>query len=139
MCILIVFSVCTIQAFALSDLERVQVDGPKFTNIFGHHQEEIEMDQQVQIISDIKNMQNKPQDFVYIVQIRDESGFVIAFNTFSAQLAANQQMVPGVSWTPTEGGQYTIDVYIWEKIIVNKSSIIYEALAPSVSTTTNVD
>ena len=79
-------------AFALTELERVSIEEPKLVNAFGASLgNSITVGQQVQVASDITNNQEKSQDFLYLVQIKDETGYAVSVGWISGQLTPNQK------------------------------------------------
>ncbi len=68
--ILLGFSISLTSAFALPELQRTTISDPRLENAFGSPVgNNLNVDQQIQISSDITNNQEKSQNFVYIVQI----------------------------------------------------------------------
>lgn len=64
--------------FALTELERASIVDPRLENAFGAPMgDNVNVNQQIQISVDVTNHQTKSQNFVYLVQIIDEEGFVV--------------------------------------------------------------
>ena len=74
------------------------------------------MNQQIQISADITNHQTKSQNFVYLVQIKNESGFVVSLGWISGQLTPDQKLNPSLSWTPQTDGEYFAEIFVWEAL-----------------------
>ena len=87
----------------------------------------ISVDQQVQIVADVSNSQEKIQPFAYIVQIRDENDVTISLAWLTGALSEKQTLSPALSWIPENPGIYTATIYVWESI--NNP----EALSPPLS------
>ena len=66
--------------------------------------EHIIVNQQVQITAKITNTQEEIQDFVYIVQIKDENDIVVKLGWISGSLTKYQSFEPSLSWTPKDSG-----------------------------------
>ncbi len=77
---------------------------------------EAQVGQQMQIVADLKNNQNREQPFAYLVQIQNEKGVTISLSWITGSLAAGQSMSPSQSWTPTELGTYNAQIFVWESI-----------------------
>ena len=75
------------------------------------------MNQQVQITAKITNTQEEIQDFVYIVQIKDENDIVVKLGWISGSLTKFQSFSPSLSWTPKEAGVYTAEIYVWDSLL----------------------
>ena len=74
------------------------------------------VDQQVQIVADLTNSQDRIQNFAYIVQITDDEGVSISLAWITGALSPNQRLSPALSWTPDESGMYTAEIFVWESI-----------------------
>ena len=113
--ILLIMTISFSPAFALTELQRASINEPRLENAFGLHiVDNINVNQQVQISADITNHQEKSQNFVYLVQIKNESGYVVSLGWISGQLTPNQKLSPALSWTPDKEGEFTAEIYVWE-------------------------
>ena len=74
------------------------------------------VDQQVQIVADLTNSQDRIQNFAYIVQIKDDEGVSISLAWITGALSPNQRLSPALSWTPDKAGMYTAEIFVWESI-----------------------
>lgn len=121
-------------AFALTELDRVSIEEPKLVNAFGSSLgNSITVGQQVQIASDITNNQEKSQDFLYLVQIKDEIGYAVSVGWISGQLTPTQKFSPSLSWIPKNAGKYTAEIFVWEGIANHKALAEYTTLQISIS------
>jgi len=113
--ILLIMTISFSPAFALTELQRASINEPRLENAFGLHiVDNINVNQQVQISADITNHQEKSQNFVYLVQIKNESGYVVSLGWISGQLTPNQKLSPSLSWTPDKEGEFTAEIFVWE-------------------------
>ena len=107
--------VSIIPAFAATELERATIENPRLENAFGIPIiDNVNVHQQIQISSDITNNQMKSQTFVYIVQLKNEEGFVVSVGWISGQLTPDQKLNPSLSWTPVNSGEFTAEIFVWE-------------------------
>ena len=121
-------------AFALTELERVSIVDPRLENAFGAPvSDKINVNQQIQISADITNHQTKSQNFVYLVQIKNDADIIISLGWISGQLTPDQKLSPSLSWTPTESGEFIAEVFVWEGIVSHKALSEYTTLQISVS------
>ena len=74
------------------------------------------VDTQVQITADLTNNQDKVQPFAYLVQIQDENGVTVSLSWITGSLEPGQFMNPSQSWTPTNPGKYTAQIFVWESV-----------------------
>jgi len=102
-------------AFAVTELERATIEDPRLENAFGIPIiDNVNVHQQIQISSDITNNQMKSQTFVYLVQLKNEEGFVVSVGWISGQLTPDQKLNPSLSWTPVNSGEFTAEIFVWE-------------------------
>ncbi|MFQ5496983.1 MAG: hypothetical protein ACE5DU_03755 [Nitrosopumilus sp.] len=102
-------------AYAVTELKRVSLSDPRLENAFGAHIiENINVHHQIQISADIQNYQNKSQTVVYLVQIKDENGFVVSLGWISGQLTSLQKLTPSLSWVPESEGEFVAEIYVWD-------------------------
>ncbi len=76
----------------------------------------VTIDEQVMIMADLSNAQDRDQKFAYIVQIRDENDVVISLSWLTGSLTPRQTFSPGLSWTPASPGIYTIQIFVWDSV-----------------------
>jgi hypothetical protein len=121
--------------FALTELERVSLSDPRLEQwgAGGIIIKNINVNQQIQISADVKNNQEKSQDFLYLVQIKDDRDYVISFGWISGQLTPDQKFSPSLSWTPTIPGEYIAEIFVWEGIINHKALSEFTTLQINVS------
>jgi len=102
-------------AYAVAELKRVSLSDPRLENAFGEHViENVNVHHQIQISTDIQNYQNKSQTVVYLVQIKDENGFVVSLGWISGQLTSLQKLTPSLSWVPENEGEFVAEIYVWD-------------------------
>jgi len=122
-------------AFALTELERATLSEPRLEQwgAGGTIIENINVNQQIQIAADITNHQTKSQNFLYLVQIKNDLDIVVSFGWISGQLTPDQKFSPSLSWTPTESGEFIAEVFVWEGIVNHKALSEYTTLQIRVS------
>ncbi len=132
--ILLILSISFTPTFALTELQRVTTSDPRLVNTsdapIGNN---VIVDQQIQISADITNNQEKSQKFVYLVQIKDKTDFVVSLVWFSGELNPHQKFNPSVSWVPEKLGEFTAEIYVWEGLINHKALTEYTTLQINVS------
>ena len=113
--ILLVFTIFTNPAFAIEPLDRIDIKNPRLVNSFGSKiSDQINVNQQVQITADIKNNQEKTQQFVYIVQVKNQNGIIITIGWIRGLLNPGQTFSPALSWTPKTSDEYTAEIFVWD-------------------------
>jgi len=76
----------------------------------------IRVDNQVMIVADLSNGQDRDQKFAYIVQIHNENNIVVSLSWLTGKLSPYQTFSPAQSWIPTEAGTYTVQIFVWESV-----------------------
>lgn len=131
---ILVIIVSVTPAFALTELEKTSIMNPRLENTFGLTVlDNINVNQQIQISADITNHQTKSQNFVYLVQIKDDADIVVSLGWISGQLTPNQELSPSLSWTPNNSGKYTAEIFTWEGLKNRSALSEYIKLSISVS------
>ena len=132
--ILLVFSISFTTVFALTDLQKTTISDPRLVNTFGIPiGNNVNVDQQFQISADITNNQEKSQNFVYVVQIKNKTNFVVSLGWISGQLTPFQTLSPSLSWTPNTSGEFTAEIFVWGGLINHNALSEYTTLQISVS------
>ena len=75
------------------------------------------VNQKVKITAKITNTQDGIQDFVYIVQIKDENDVVVKLGWISGSLTKYQSFSPSLSWTPKDSGVYLAEIFVWDTLL----------------------
>ena len=113
-------------------LERAPATNLRIVDAFGNSLDAVSADQQVQIVADLANGQDRSQAFAYLVQVQDANGVTVALSWISGTLEAGQSLSPSTSWIPSDSGAYTATAFVWESVD-NPT-----ALSPPVTTDINV-
>lgn len=125
--ILIVLTMSSSYAFGISSLDKVVVSESGLVNRSGIPiGTNVNVNQQVLVSAKITNAQEKNQDFIYIVQIKDNTGSVIKMGWITGTLTKFQSFLPAVSWFPAKQGTFTVEIYVWDGL--NQQKHHYEAL-----------
>lgn len=131
---LIVLSIAMSPVFGISSLDKITVNDAGLVNRSGNPiGNNVNVNQQVLVSSKITNTQNANQDFIYIVQIKGESGAVMKIGWITGTLTKFQNFVPAVSWFPATQGTYTVEIYVWDGL--NQQKHKYEALTEMITFT----
>ena len=113
--IILVFTVLINPAFAITQLDRVDITNPRLENAGGTKiPEQVNVNQQVQISADIKNNQDKSQDFYYLVQVKTQNDVVVSFQWIKGELDPGQIFKTALSWTPKASNEYTAEIFVWD-------------------------
>lgn len=132
--ILLILTIPVNQGFGLSSLDKVVVSEAGLVNRSGTPiGTNVNVNQQVLVSAKIANAQDMNQDFIYIVQIKDNSGSVIKIGWITGTLTKFQSFVPAVSWFPTKQGAFTVEIYVWDGL--NQQKHHYEALTKMIEFT----
>ena len=97
-------------------LERAPATNLRIVDAFGNSLDTVSADQQVQIVADLANGQDRSQAFAYLVQVQDSNGVTVALSWISGTLEAGQSLSPSTSWIPSDAGTYTATAFVWESV-----------------------
>lgn len=126
-----------VPAYAMTQLERVEITNPRLVDAFGQQvSNQVNVNQHVQITTDIKNNQEIIQKFVYIVQVKNQNGVVVSLGWINGlSLEPQQTFSPALSWTPLVSDEYIVEIFVWDisEEGSNKSWNNLDALAEKVS------
>jgi len=74
------------------------------------------VDQQISLVSNLENQQNKTQPFAYLVQIQNKQNQVESLSWITGNLTSFQKLSPSVTWIPFKEGTYYATVFVWGSI-----------------------
>ncbi len=118
---------------AIEPLDRAPVTSPRLVNAFGNQViEHLNVNQQVQITADVTNNQETAQDFVFIVQIKNDENVIISLGWITGSLNSKQLLSPALSWTPDHLGSYLAEIFVWESL--TNQDALSESLSISIIT-----
>lgn len=116
--VFLAFTLAITPIYGIEPLERAVINDERLVNLSGATLgEHIIVNQQVQITAKITNTQDEIQDFVYILQVKDENDVVVKLGWISGSLTSYQSFSPSLSWTPKESGVYTAEIFVWDSLL----------------------
>jgi len=96
--------------------DKVTLENVILEDSLGMTIQEPKLGQQLQVVAEIKNKQDYDQPFVYLVQVKDSTGTVVALSWFKGSITINQKLSVSQSWSPTELGTYSIETFVWRSL-----------------------
>lgn len=111
-----VFFICTISSFAFSYAATIDDSVLQGAKLVSDDDNTIQVDNQVMIVADLSNGQDRDQKFAYIVQIHNENDIVVSLSWLTGNLSPYQTFSPAQSWIPTQAGTYTVQIFVWESV-----------------------
>lgn len=114
--LLLVFAVTIIGASSAYGYEEISTSDFKIVNSLGEEIKSPVVDQQLNLQTSLKNMNGKNIDWAYIVQVINSDGAIVDLNYATGSLANNQTLAAALSWTPSERGNYKIEIFIWDNL-----------------------
>ena len=119
--------------YAIEPLDRAPATSPRLVNAFGDQViEHLNVNQQVQITADVTNNQETTQDFIFIVQIKNNENVIISLGWITGSLNSKQSLSPALSWTPDHSGSYLAEIFVWESL--TNQDALSESLSISIIT-----
>lgn len=106
------------KSLAQSDVlgESVPMTDERIVDAFATPVDSVMVDQQIVVTVDIENISQNELSFSYFVQVQDENGIVLSFSFMTDSIMPGQQFTLGQSWFPSEAGQYTASMFLWNGI-----------------------
>src|SRR3989338_2635221 len=111
-----VFFICIISSFTFSYAATIDDSVLQDAKLVSDDDNTIQVDNQVMIVADLSNGQDRNQKFAYIVQIHNENDIVVSLSWLTGNLSPYQTFSPAQSWTPTQAGTYTVQIFVWESV-----------------------
>ncbi len=64
----------------------------------------------------VTNNLDEEQAFTYILQVKDSNDYTVMLTWIKGAMNALASMDAGISWTPEEDGNYTVEVFVWKSL-----------------------
>ena len=91
--------------------DEIRLDKIGIVNSFGQQFDEIKSDQLLQVAADITNSNDHKQDFVYLVEVKNNANAIVQpAKWVTGTLNPNQTLNVGLSWIPEEVGDFKATV-----------------------------
>lgn len=87
-----------------------------FTDSSGNHLTTFSQSSPIQVVGTLTNEQGFSQQFVYLLQVKDESGNVVHISWFQGEVAAHQSLGVSQSWTPENAGTHHVETFVWDSL-----------------------
>lgn len=101
---------------SIPPLKKLQIAPIFLSDASGNQLNFFPINQQMQIVGNIKNEQNFKQKFIYLIQVKDENNFVTSVSWIQGEISGNQTLDVSQSWKPTLSGTYNIESYLWNSL-----------------------
>ncbi|MEX0656525.1 MAG: hypothetical protein WD154_03135 [Nitrosopumilaceae archaeon] len=111
-----VFFICAISSFTFSYATTLDDSVLRDAKLVSDDDNTIQVDNQVMIVADLSNGQDRDQKFAYIVQIQNENNIVVSLSWLTGKLSPYQTFSPAQSWIPAQAGTYTVQIFVWESV-----------------------
>jgi hypothetical protein len=98
-----------IKILSLSEdnFNKIRLDNIDLVNSFGQKFDEIKSEQVLQVAADITNSDDYSQDFIYLVEVKNDENIVVQpAKWITGTLNSKQTLNVGLSWIPKETGQF---------------------------------
>ena len=97
-------------------LRRIVIEKPAITDSTGIILDKLRINNQMQVTSQVVNIQDFGQNFIYLMQITNEKGTVVSLSWLQGRFDANQGLELSQSWLPTEAGEYKVETFVWNSL-----------------------
>ncbi|MDC0212042.1 hypothetical protein OAK30_06260, partial [Candidatus Nitrosopelagicus sp.] len=105
---IVISNIPTSERLSMNELEILSQNGELI--------ERLEIGQTGMLFSKVKNAIDFSQEFIYIVQIKNEDNNVISLSWVTGETMSSQELGMSVSWMPQEPGKYSIERFVWNSI-----------------------
>lgn len=105
-----------LRTISISPIGQVTVSSLSLIDQQGKGLGKLQPNTQGWIRSEIRNNEPTEQDFVYIVQIKDNEGFPVELKWISGVVEPSTSIIQSVSWTPENEGLYFAQIFVWNSI-----------------------
>ena len=112
----IIFAIIVIGVSSAYGYEETSTSDFKIVNSLGEEIKSPVVDQQLNLQTSLKNMSGKNIDWAYIVQVINSDGAIVDLNYATGSLVKNQTLAAALSWTPSERGNYKIEIFVWDNL-----------------------
>jgi len=90
---------------------KIRLDNIDLVNSFGQKFDEIKSEQVLQVAADITNSDDYSQDFIYMVEVKNDENIIVQpAKWITGTLNSKQTLNIGLSWIPKETGQFRATV-----------------------------
>lgn len=96
--------------------ERITLGTTRIADSFGNETQSMVAGEKTQLVSNIQNNEDYPQQFTCIMQVSNSNGIIESLAWVSGQLTAGQSFDVSQSWTPQYEGTYTIETFVWRSL-----------------------
>ncbi|MEO9307763.1 exported hypothetical protein [Nitrosotalea sinensis] len=112
----LIFALIIIGVDSAYGYEEVSTSDFKIVNSLGEEIRSPVVDQQLNLQTSLKNSSEKNIDWAYIVQVISSDGVIVDLNYATGSLVKNQTLAASLSWTPSEKGNYKIEIFVWDNL-----------------------
>ena len=97
-------------------LERVSNLPISLSDNFGNSLDSFNPNTRIQVVGSIINEQNFNQEFVYLIQVKNEREEVVSLSWIAGELTGNQNLDVSQSWIPKNSGIFNIETFVWSSL-----------------------
>ena len=112
----LIFAMTIIGAGSAYGYNELSASDFKIVNSLGEEIKSPVVDQQLNLQTSLKNASEKNINWAYIVQVINSDGAIVDLNYATGSLANNQTLAAALSWTPSEAGNYKIEIFVWDNL-----------------------
>jgi hypothetical protein len=112
----LIFAITIIGINSAYGYEEISTSDFKIVNSLGEDIKSPVVDQQLNLQTSLKNLSGKNMDWAYIVQVINSDGVIVDLNWSIGSLVKDQTLAASLSWTPSEKGNYKIEIFVWDNL-----------------------
>lgn len=112
----IFFGIAIIGINSVYGYQEVSTSDFKVVNSLGEDIRSPVVDQQLNLQTSLKNLDDKIINWAYIVQVINSDGAIVDLNYATGSIVKNQTLSAALSWTPHTRGNYKIEIFVWDNL-----------------------
>jgi hypothetical protein len=90
------------------------ISEPIMVDVSGSSIDNVVTGEPILVETKVTNNLDEEQAFTYILQVKDSNDYTVMLTWIKGAMNALASMNAGISWTPEEDGNYTVEVFVWK-------------------------
>lgn len=105
------------ECYSCSAVESLEISLPILSFSGGKSSENaIKIAESIEIASEIRNLKDMRQEFVYVLQVTEREGVTAFLSMAESELGAKESVEVKRIWMPKSSGNYQIQLFLWKEI-----------------------
>ncbi|MFY3739663.1 MAG: hypothetical protein HMLIMOIP_000082 [Candidatus Nitrosomirales archaeon] len=92
------------------------ISEPIMVDVSGSSIDSVVTGEPILVETKVTNNIDEEQAFMYILQVKDSNDYTVMLTWIKGAMNALASMDAGISWTPEEDGNYTVEIFVWKSL-----------------------